>query len=67
MSDQNIPPEPNKTFSDGYLEGWHFIRAGDTPSIPAHAIPAGKTPYQHGYELGRTAAENWPGSINNSN
>lgn len=26
------------------------------PPIPAYAIPAGETEYEHGYDLGRAAA-----------
>lgn len=46
-----------KTFTDGYMDGWHSVKPGTDPGIPAHAIPAGKTPYQHGFELGRAKAE----------
>jgi hypothetical protein len=45
-----------KTFKDGYTDGWHSEKPGTDPEIPAHAIPAGKTDYEHGYELGRAAA-----------
>jgi hypothetical protein len=46
----------SKTFEDGYLDGWHSVKPGTNPSIPSYAIPAGKTPYQHGYERGRAKA-----------
>jgi hypothetical protein len=48
-----------KGFAEGYTEGWLSIMGTGAalPSIPSYAIPAGKTAYQHGYELGRTAAE----------
>jgi hypothetical protein len=52
----NDKSEPDKTFTDGYIEGWQSIRPGEVPAIPAHSIPAGKTPYQHGLDLGEEAA-----------
>ena len=54
---QTIPPNPEKSFTDGYLDGFHSLKKGVNPAIPAHAIPAGKTPYQHGFELGRSKAQ----------
>ncbi len=48
----------DETFSEGYLAGWQsvFGRGATLPGIPSHAIPAGKTEYQHGYDEGRSAA-----------
>lgn len=49
----------HKTFEDGYLDGWRSV-LGDgaaLPGIPAYAIPAGKTEYQHGYDEGRKEAQ----------
>lgn len=57
MPDFSDPKLQNKTFTDGYLDGWCSVKSGSNPPIPAHAIPAGKTAYQHGYELGKKAAE----------
>ena len=44
-------------FTDGYLDGWHELKPGIDPGIPAHSISAGKTPYEHGYDLGKKAAK----------
>jgi hypothetical protein len=52
-----VQDKPGKSFTDGYLDGWHSIRPGNNPAIPAHSIPAGYTPYQWGYEQGREAAQ----------
>jgi hypothetical protein len=48
----------HKTFSDGYLDGWKsvFGQGAALPGIPAYAIPAGKTEYEHGCDEGRKAA-----------
>lgn len=44
----------DKTFSDGYTEGWQETYGSNLlPSIPSHAIPSGKTAYEHGLDLGR--------------
>ena len=44
-------------FRRGYLDGWQTIKRGShPPGIPAFAIPAGKTAYQHGRELGEAKA-----------
>ena len=45
-----------KSFADGYTDGWHSVKPGTDPDIPAHAIPVGKTDYEHGYKLGRARA-----------
>jgi hypothetical protein len=45
-----------RTFSEGYLDGWHSVKPGSNPTIPAYAIPAGKSEYDHGFDLGRAAA-----------
>lgn len=39
-------------FRQGYIDGWQSIKPGTVPDIPAFAIPAGRTAYQHGYALG---------------
>lgn len=49
-------PEPAKTYSDGYVDGWHSIQPGTTPGIPAHALSGMKSPYDQGYEAGKAAA-----------
>lgn len=50
--------EDTQTFSDGYIAGWQSVTGSNLlPSIPAHAIPVGKTPYDHGYEEGRRRAQ----------
>lgn len=48
-----------KTFEEGYIEGWHSVRPGSNPDIPAYAVPAGKTPYEYGFELGRRRAQSF--------
>jgi hypothetical protein len=46
-----------KTFTDGYIDGWQSIMGkGSVPAVPAHAVPAGKTPYEAGYDRGREVA-----------
>jgi hypothetical protein len=45
-----------RTFSDGYLDGWHSVNPGSNPAIPAHATQPGKSDYDHGFDLGRAAA-----------
>lgn len=46
-----------KTYTDGYIDAYQSVRGkGVVPSIPAHAIPAGKTLYQAGHDDGREAA-----------
>ena len=45
------------TFSEGYIDGWSAIKGrGTIPAIPSNAIPAGKTPYDHGLAEGTKAA-----------
>lgn len=45
-------------FERGYLAGWQSLKPGSNPpGIPAHAIPAGKTAYDHGFKLGKAKAE----------
>jgi hypothetical protein len=56
-----------KTFPDGYIDGWHSIRPGDTPAVPSHATPAGKTPYEYGYGLGKQRALEFNGASSKSN
>jgi hypothetical protein len=46
----------SQDFENGYIAGWQSLKPGSVPTIPSYAVPAGKTPYQHGYELGRKAA-----------
>lgn len=59
--------EKPQEFRDGYIDGWQSIRPGDTPAVPSHATPAGKTPYEHGYELGRQRALEFNGAPSKSN
>ena len=56
MNDEDCGP---KDFGEGYTDGWLAVMGAGAslPSIPSHAIPAGKTPYEHGYALGRLAAQ----------
>lgn len=51
----------NKSFRDGYIEGWKSIMGNGAaiPAIPAHSIPAGKTPFQAGIAKGVEAAMKW--------
>lgn len=56
MPNFNDPELQDKSFKDGYLDGWHSIKPGSDPGIPAHGVPAGKTDYQHGYEQGKERA-----------
>jgi hypothetical protein len=51
-----IPKEPRKTFKTGYADGWHSVIPGPSPGVLAFEVPAGKTPYEHGCELGKEAA-----------
>jgi hypothetical protein len=44
------------TFEAGYIDGWHSVIPGPSPGVLAFTVPAGKTPYEHGYELGQKAA-----------
>jgi hypothetical protein len=57
MMNNTIPLNPDKTFMEGYLDGWHEIEPGTNPSIPPYAVPDGKTAYQHGFELGVEAVK----------
>lgn len=43
-------------FQQGYIDGWQSVKPGSVPTIPSYAIPAGKTAYEHGFELGKQAA-----------
>lgn len=44
---------PEKSYSDGFIDGYQSIRGkGVVPAIPAHAIPAGYSPYSWGFEEG---------------
>ncbi|WP_188079933.1 hypothetical protein [Neorhizobium sp. P12A] len=47
-----------KTFSEGFIDGYRSVKGAGAalPGIPAHAIPAGKTEYQHGYDEGKRKA-----------
>jgi hypothetical protein len=49
----------NKTFADGYADGWRAERGSGAPipSIPSFSVPAGKTPYHHGLSEGTKAAQ----------
>jgi hypothetical protein len=46
----------SQDFERGFIDGWQSVKPGSVPGIPAYAVPAGKTPYEHGYDLGREAA-----------
>ena len=42
-----------KTFQDGYIDGYQSgAQTNATPSIPSYSIPAGRKPYDVGYERG---------------
>jgi hypothetical protein len=46
------------SFRDGYIDGYQSIRGEEiVPEIPSFSVPPRQTPYQHGYECGKTAAE----------
>jgi len=48
----------HRTFATGYMDGWMSVIPGSVPRIPGHTLPAGKTPYEYGFESGcRAAAE----------
>jgi hypothetical protein len=54
-------PYPKDSFAAGYFDGWKAIPgSGPPPAISSYttpqAVPAGKTPYQAGYEQGRAIA-----------
>jgi len=42
------------TYSEGFAEGWRSVHGVEveTPKFLARAIPAGKSPYQVGYDHG---------------
>ena len=48
----------SRTFKQGYIDGWRSVlgQGAPLPTIPAFAVPAGKTEYQHGFEQGRAVA-----------
>lgn len=48
----------DEDYEKGFIDGWQSLRPGSLPAIPSYAVPAGKTPYQHGYDKGREYAEN---------
>jgi len=59
MTDSRQSP---KGFREGYIEGWRSVTKLTTlPSIPSHAIPAGKTDYEYGLELGKARGLEWIG------
>ncbi len=43
-------------FTRGYIDGWKSIKPGTVPAIPAWALPAGRSPYEYGYQLGKERA-----------
>ena len=51
----NRPKEPPKSFAEGYIDGWRSMAGTDAPipTIPQFAVPANKSAYQHGYDVGR--------------
>lgn len=49
--------DESDNFEKGYVDGWQSLKPGtNPPGIPAYALPAGKTPYEHGFALGRLKA-----------
>ncbi len=46
------------TYREGFIEGWRSVNGTETivPEILARLIPAGKTPYQTGYDHGVESA-----------
>jgi hypothetical protein len=46
----------NRTFEQGYTDGYRSVQPGAPISIPAHTIPAGRTAYEWGFEQGARAA-----------
>jgi hypothetical protein len=57
--------EPPKSFAEGYIDGWRSVMGTDAeiPPIPQFAVPANKTTYQHGYDLGRARTSDRPRSF----
>lgn len=49
-----------QTFEQGYKDGYWSIIPGAPYAIPSYAIPAGKTPYEWGFEIGVQAAKGHP-------
>jgi hypothetical protein len=50
----------NRSFNDGYKDGYQSVRGKDiTPPYPSQSIPAGKSPYEAGYERGQADAEEY--------
>lgn len=45
-----------RTFEQGFADGFRSVQPGAPIAYPPHAIPAGKTLYQWGYEQGVVAA-----------
>jgi hypothetical protein len=45
-----------RTFEQGFKEGYYSILPGAPIAYPPHVVPAGKTPYQWGFEQGVTVA-----------
>jgi hypothetical protein len=40
---------PQRTFGDGYLAGWRWVRGDDpVPTVPAYSVSEGEAPFQAG-------------------
>ncbi len=46
--------EPPKSFAEGFADGWRSVMGATAvvPPTPAFAVPAKKSAYQHGYDIG---------------
>jgi hypothetical protein len=49
-----------RTFEEGFIDGYRSVQPGAPISVPPHTVPAGKTPYEWGFELGAQAARAKP-------
>jgi hypothetical protein len=50
-----------RTFEQGYVDGYRSIRPGAPIAIPPHVdSSSGKSPYDHGHEQGVAAARGKP-------
>lgn len=54
---KNIPKNSDKTFGEGYLDGFQSLNPAVVPKIPPYSkTPNGLTPYQWGFILGEDDA-----------
>lgn len=54
---KNIPANPRKTFSEGYLDGYQSLKPDVVPTIPTNSSTAiSLTAYQWGFTLGEDDA-----------